>query len=44
MRLCLTSGTASQILASIPATPLVSSFRELLPDMWLLWECVLLGE
>ncbi|PWN51851.1 DUF1630-domain-containing protein [Violaceomyces palustris] len=32
------------ILASIPTTSLFDTFREALPDMWLLWECILLAE
>lgn len=34
----------SQILASIPSSLLVDTFRDTLPDMWLLWECMLLAE
>lgn len=32
------------IVASIPSTPLVETFREALGDLWVLWECMLLAE
>ncbi|KAN0065594.1 hypothetical protein ACQY0O_000717 [Thecaphora frezii] len=34
------------LLASIPSTTLFDTFKEglLLPDLWLLWECILLAE
>ncbi len=32
------------ILASIPSTYLIDTFRECLPDLWLLWESMLLAD
>ncbi|SPO20108.1 uncharacterized protein UTRI_00503_B [Ustilago trichophora] len=37
-------GPEGPLLASIPATTLFDTFKEALPDLWLLWECVLLAE
>lgn len=40
------SGTSASlpILASVPSTPLIQVFYELLPDLWRLWECMLTAE
>lgn len=38
------SSEEEPVLASIPATPIISVFKEALADMWLIWECVLLAE
>ncbi|KDN52162.1 DUF1630-domain-containing protein [Tilletiaria anomala UBC 951] len=32
------------LLASIPTTPLIDTFRDALADLWLLWECMLLAD
>lgn len=32
------------LLASIPSRTMFDTFREALPDLWLLWECLLLAE
>lgn len=38
------SNEDTPILASIPNQPIFEVFREALPDMWLLWECLILAE
>ena len=38
------SDAAAPLLASVPQTSLLVVFHDLLPDLWRLWECMLLAE